>query len=1052
MYSQFVDGQLNDFVASLKEPFQFIAMLLSTGQYLLSTNLTSNPLPIYNPILFDASCNGIQHLAAMTKDVELAKKTNLISLESNNDKAPEDLYSYAADLVQSEIDSLTTGAKNLEGTIPLTGVRITRAFIKKSVMTIPYNISLSGVQEQIMSHFTQYNELGKRLYRLPKEFTKGDEDLLLTWSEVMKLGALVYTVLNRELPSLKNLKKYLGDMSSLILKLGLWVYWINPTGIKVNLSTVKMDKHVLWSRLYTGNKPITISLPTKDLDKVAIRRSLMPNLIHSLDAANIQLFVNKLDSDIPFYTIHDCFASLPNNMQMLESKVKEAFIEIYFSGSNYVKVLHQYLIKQIKSGVDENAIYTKDDGNEYIMIEGTSKVTEVMIPTIPSTFTDSTKIDMFVREWDTLKFYYLKGLDGNWDISKIENTYNFPNIEVTAKTTTLDTNFGSLDLETLAVSEKGLQRTYAGGWTNGQVSHRFIAQDINDPIITTLINSIFDYIRIKEDESKVSQGKRNGMTLWAHNLGRFDSVELIKGLLDVSPENNPYEIKTLFKSEEGKVLSLTITEKESRNYIVIKDSISFFNFMSLDDVYKSHNIDYVKGHFPHTWVSSHRLNYIGDVPSRSYFGDSITDIEYNNLVSPWDFRKELDKYLEADVNGLYKAVSDVHMDCFERYKLNMTDFLTLPSLAKAIYTSNYYNEDHEIKVIKGVVESEIRSAYYGGMVQNLAPKEVITKGEAYDMNSQYPNSMLQDMPVGNPTFTDEKDLDKLFGFTYGKVIPPRDLKVLLIRDRQEGSGIAIYPRTPLKRMIFTEEIREALKYGYQFEVEYSYNYKRGVDVFADYVNIHYKDKKEATDPTRKSTSKLLLNSLYGKFGTKDIESTMKVITRSAAKAITKFYNYDFVSAINDHYTVVKYRSRISERLRKLYSGYHEERAVKHTAKSLSKVKHRGVQSSISIAAAIGGYSAASMFKYMNIPDNPLLYIDTDGVVLTNPLEDTASIGPNLGQMKHEYRGGKYYHYYCFKKSSGPIWEREYFIWGLFKSSTSWKWILFSLAYSCLYII
>lgn len=611
----------------------------------------------------------------------------------------------------------------------------------------------------------------------------------------------------------------------------------------------------------------------------------------------------------------------------------------------------------------------------------------------------------FVREWDTLKFYYLKGEKGKWDISKIENTYSFPNMLVAAQTSTMDTNFGSLDLETLAVSDKGLQKTYAGGWTNGQVSHRFIAQDINDPIVITLINSIFDYISIKPGESKLSQMKRNGMTLWAHNLGRFDSVEIIKGLLEPSPENNPYEIKSLFKSDEGKVLSLTITEKESRNYIVIKDSISFFNFMSLDDVYKAHNIDYVKGYFPHTWVSSHRLNYIGDVPSRSYFGDSITDIEYNNLSSPWNFREELDKYLEADVNGLYEAISLVHKNCFDRYHLNMTDYLTLPSLAKAIYTSNYYDEGHEIKVIKGVVESEIRSAYYGGMVQNLAGKEVITKGEAYDMNSQYPNSMLQDMPVGNPTFTDEKDLDKLFGFTYGKVIPPRDLKVLLIRDRLEDSGVAIYPRTPFKRMIFTEEIREALKYGYKFEVEYSYNYKRGLDVFADYVNIHYKDKKEATDPTRKSTSKLLLNSLYGKFGTKDIESTMKVITRSAAKAITKFYNYDFVSAINDHYTVVKYRSRISERLRKLYSGYHEERAVKHTAKSLSKPKVRGVQSSISIAAAIGGYSAASMFKYMNIPDNPLLYIDTDGVVLTKSLEDTSTIGPNLGQMKHEYRGG-----------------------------------------------
>ena len=612
----------------------------------------------------------------------------------------------------------------------------------------------------------------------------------------------------------------------------------------------------------------------------------------------------------------------------------------------------------------------------------------------------------FVREWDSLRFYYLKGLDGNWDISKIENTYNFPNILVSSKTTTLDTNFGSLDLETLAVSDKGLQKTYAGGWTNGQVSHRFLAQDINDPIVITLINSIFDYISIKPGESKLSQMKRNGMTLWAHNLGRFDSVEIIKGLLDVSPENNPYEIKSLFKSDEGKVLSITITEKKSRNYIKIKDSISFFNFMPLDKVFKAYDIDYVKGQFPHTWVTANNLNYIGTVPSRSYYPESLTDAEYNNLSSPWNFRAELDKYLEADVNGLYEAISLVHKKCFDRYHLNMTDFLTLPSFAMAIFSSNYYDEGHEIKVIKGVVESEIRSAYYGGMVQNLAPKEVITKGEAYDMNSQYPNSMLQDMPVGDPTWTDVKDLDQLFGFTYGKVIPPRDLKVLLIRDRLEGSGVAIYPRTPFKRMIFTEEIREALKYGYQFEVEYSYNFKRGLDVFADYVHTHYKDKKEASDPTIKSTSKLLLNSLYGKFGTKDIESTMKVITRSAAKAITKNYNYDFVSPINEFYTVVKYRSRVSERVRNFYNEDNEEKEVKHTARSLSKPKVRGVQSSISIAAAIGGYSAASMFKYMNIPDNPLLYIDTDGVVLTKSLEDTSTIGPNLGQMKHEYRGGE----------------------------------------------
>lgn len=36
-----------------------------------------------NPILFDASCNGLQHLAALTREVEIAVKTNLIHLDNS---------------------------------------------------------------------------------------------------------------------------------------------------------------------------------------------------------------------------------------------------------------------------------------------------------------------------------------------------------------------------------------------------------------------------------------------------------------------------------------------------------------------------------------------------------------------------------------------------------------------------------------------------------------------------------------------------------------------------------------------------------------------------------------------------------------------------------------------------------------------------------------------------------------------------------------------------------------------------------------------------------
>jgi hypothetical protein len=62
---------------------------------------------------------------------------------------------------------------------------------------------------------------------------------------------------------------------------------------------------------------------------------------------------------------------------------------------------------------------------------------------------------------------------------------------------------------------------------------------------------------------------------------------------------------------------------------------------------------------------------------------------------------------------------------------------------------------------------------------------------------------------------------------------------------------------------------------------------------------------------------------------------------------------------------------------------------------------RGVNSSIPIAAAIASYSAAEMFKYMNIKGNPLIYMDTDGVVLKKPL-DPLLIGKEIGKMKLEY--------------------------------------------------
>jgi hypothetical protein len=150
-------------------------------------------------------------------------------------------------------------------------------------------------------------------------------------------------------------------------------------------------------------------------------------------------------------------------------------------------------------------------------------------------------------------------------------------------------------------------------------------------------------------------------------------------------------------------------------------------------------------------------------------------------------------------------------------------------------------------------------------------------------------------------------------------------------------------------------------------------------------------------------AKLFLNSLYGKFGMKDIESNINILPNEKCSKISQNYNYEYIEPINEFYSIAKYRSKLPEKIRKWYQEAAEQLntdiAVEHDNKR--NPLFRGVDSSIPIASAISSYSYLLMFKFMNIPNNPLLYMDTDGVVLTNEL-DPSLVGPELGLMKLEY--------------------------------------------------
>ena len=65
-------------------------------------------------------------------------------------------------------------------------------------------------------------------------------------------------------------------------------------------------------------------------------------------------------------------------------------------------------------------------------------------------------------------------------------------------------------------------------------------------------------------------------------------------------------------------------------------------------------------------------------------------------------------------------------------------------------------------IIKGKIYKNLAKSYYGGIVDTYIPIGINL--EYHDVNSLFPFAILNDIPVGNPTYTTESDLFKLFGF------------------------------------------------------------------------------------------------------------------------------------------------------------------------------------------------------------------------------------------------------------------------------------------------
>jgi hypothetical protein len=158
------------------------------------------------------------------------------------------------------------------------------------------------------------------------------------------------------------------------------------------------------------------------------------------------------------------------------------------------------------------------------------------------------------------------------------------------------------------------------------------------------------------------------------------------------------------------------------------------------------------------------------------------------------------------------------------------------------------------------------------------------------------------MPIGNPTYF-EGDLSLLnedSGYNLSRrnkphgffeVIAPKDMKIPLLQIRIKiGNGTrTIAPVGTWTGVYFSEELYNAEKYGYRFKILRGYLFNKA-NIFSEYVDFLYtlKANSEINTPDY-IISKLLLNTLYGRFGMNDDFNDIILIDKNQYKSFENKY-------------------------------------------------------------------------------------------------------------------------------------------------------------------
>ncbi|XP_010289804.1 PREDICTED: DNA-directed RNA polymerase, mitochondrial [Phaethon lepturus] len=256
------------------------------------------------PVHQDGSCNGLQHYAALGRDLIGAISVNLMPCN-----VPQDVYSAVAQQVEEfrkkDADQGVKIAQVLQGFV-------SRKVVKQTVMTVVYGVTRYGGRLQ----------MEKRL----KEIEEFPEEYL--WEASHYLVKQVFNGIKEMFSATRDIQKWLTESAKLIAQSGQTVEWITPLGLPIVQPYYRSKSTVLNCSMQ--NLSVKSSNSNQKPDTVKQKNAFPPNFIHSLDSTHMMLTaLHCLRQGLTFVSVHDCYWTHALTVDVMNQICRQQFVALH---------------------------------------------------------------------------------------------------------------------------------------------------------------------------------------------------------------------------------------------------------------------------------------------------------------------------------------------------------------------------------------------------------------------------------------------------------------------------------------------------------------------------------------------------------------------------------------------------------------------------------------------------------------------------------------------------------------------------------------------------